>query len=257
MEAIPVKNSREPMYPTRREVLAGGVAYVLFSLIGGKIASADVKKDGMSVAPIFQHGEGRGATGCVVLSPPVFLSEEEGMQILREELAKYQIHLKEGGILEGVRIPARMEDFRWVTSEDGRREFKEGPVEIPGQAKPLKLDGIDSDKKIAVEFVSQNDYSALGGVMSSSSVQDYEFMDVAKGVAETVQKQGKTEVFLGVFYDPLVQEPLPGPPKEGDKVDWRALWEERRVKSKKESERLLRRQVQDFVGWLKKQKAIP
>jgi hypothetical protein len=45
------------------------------------------------VAPIFEHGEGRGATGCVVTSPPVFLSEEEALQVIREELAKRGVAL--------------------------------------------------------------------------------------------------------------------------------------------------------------------
>ena len=43
------------------------------------------------VAPIFQHGEGRGATGCIVMSPPVFLSEEEALLVVREELGKSEM----------------------------------------------------------------------------------------------------------------------------------------------------------------------
>ena len=45
------------------------------------------------VAPIFQHGEGRGATGCIVMSPPVFLSEEEALQVIREEMAAKGVQL--------------------------------------------------------------------------------------------------------------------------------------------------------------------
>ncbi|HBO43451.1 MAG TPA: hypothetical protein DD670_05880, partial [Planctomycetaceae bacterium] len=45
------------------------------------------------VAPVFEHGEGSGSTGCIVMTPPVFLSEEEAMQIIKDELAKHGIAL--------------------------------------------------------------------------------------------------------------------------------------------------------------------
>lgn len=51
------------------------------------------------VAPIFEHGEGRGATGCVVVNPPVFLSEQDAMQVIREELPKSGVSLSEGSVL--------------------------------------------------------------------------------------------------------------------------------------------------------------
>ena len=42
----------------------------------------DPSRDAFSVAPVFIHGEGRGALGCVVVSPPVFLSEAEALEVL-------------------------------------------------------------------------------------------------------------------------------------------------------------------------------
>jgi len=39
-----------------------------------------------NVAPVFAHGEGRGATGCIVMSPPVFLSEDEAIKIILDKL---------------------------------------------------------------------------------------------------------------------------------------------------------------------------
>jgi hypothetical protein len=59
------------------------------------------------VAPIFEHGEGRGATGCVVVTFPVFLSEEEAMQVIREELAEHGIDLTRGPDLEGLTVMPR------------------------------------------------------------------------------------------------------------------------------------------------------
>ena len=37
------------------------------------------------VAPVFEHGKGRGIAGCIVVAPPVFLSEEEALQVISEE----------------------------------------------------------------------------------------------------------------------------------------------------------------------------
>jgi hypothetical protein len=239
MQPKPVRDTREPAYPTRREVLAGAASFVLFKLIGGENAladgKADTKRKGITVAPIFGHGEGRGSTGCIVVSPPVFLSEEEGMQIIREELAKHGIRLKQGGVLKGVRIPMRFREFEVVKKSNGFSEFKESVVEVPERSMPVELDGIDSERKVAVEFVSRADYSGLGGPMSLSSVRSYQFKEVAERAAGIIKKQGKDEVFLGVFYDPLVARMGQG--KEG-------------------SQKLLRKQAQDFVGWLKKQKVI-
>jgi hypothetical protein len=45
-------------------------------------------------APIFEHGEGHGSVGCVVITPPVFLSEEEALKIIRESLAGYGLDIR-------------------------------------------------------------------------------------------------------------------------------------------------------------------
>ena len=96
MEPRPVIESRNPNYPTRRDVLAGAAAFALAALGGQWRVIAATEEGKIVVAPIFEHGTGRGADGCVVVSPPVFLSEEEAVQVIREELAKQGIKLKEG-----------------------------------------------------------------------------------------------------------------------------------------------------------------
>src|SRR5690606_34641768 len=101
--------------PTRRDVLAGAASFALGTLAGGSLVfaqsggSGELPSGETVVAPIFEHGEGRGSIGCSAVVPPAFLSEEEGMQILGEELAKHGIALKPGRTLEEVRVPARVE----------------------------------------------------------------------------------------------------------------------------------------------------
>jgi hypothetical protein len=256
MEIKPVQNVKQPSYPTRREVLAGAASFALFHLAGCSFVFAETEGGKTTVAPIFKHGEGRGATGCIVVSPPVFLSEEEGMQILREELAKHGIQLKAGGELKGVRVPGRDIKYDIIKKKDGTEDWQNKIVESTDSPKPLILDGLDSEKRIAVEFISDKDYYDLGGPLGLSSVHRFDFIEVVEYVAEKAKKQGKDRVFLGLFYDPMTYIPRAKKSKEGEKVDREAERKERKKKIKEESEKQLRLQAQDFVAWLKEQKAI-
>jgi hypothetical protein len=279
MDAKPAKDTREPAYPTRREVLAGAASFVLVSLSGGSAALAVDKEAGVSVAPIFEHGTGRGATGCVVLVPPAFLSEEEGMQVIREVLAKHGVTLKSSAVLQGVVVPQRFLKG-WAEGRFGQDDAKQ-VLESRKRAKPLGLDGIDPEKKVAVVFVSKQSYYERGGVQESyssraledsdrdaddlagltqwyhsSTSQGYNFKEAAEFVAAQVKKQGEESVCLGLFYDPM-WEPRPATDEKGNGVqELRRALEQTAESRKDDSKKLLGQQTQDFVGWLKKQKVI-
>ncbi len=261
MEPKPVLHHAQPAYPTRREVLAGAASLALFNLAGGNFAFAASEEGKIAVAPIFKHGAGRGVTGCMVITPPVFLSEEEGMQILREELARHGVRLKAGGNLEGVRVPARTEKDESVNMGGGKQEIKTTVVEDPHKAIPLKPTGNDSDKNIAVEFVSTKNYFDLGGPSPGSMVVHYDFKEVAEYAAAQAKKQGKDRVFLGVFYDPSPEKADVKPSKQDSMARLRydsgasnSVTDPRPTKD--DSKELLRQQVRDFIAWLKEQKAI-
>lgn len=252
MEARSVAHVPEPGYPTRRELLGGAASFVLVAVTSCTSPSATGGPRGTVVAPIFVHGEGCGAMGCVVVSPPVFLSEEEGLQILREALAEQGIRLGPSGTLAGVRLPLR----EWE-----RRDENGEAVPVSGEkgadaGHPFPLDGIDPDRHVAVGFLSQRDYFARGGAPSDCTVQGYDFQEVARRLAELASKQGKDQVFLGLFYDPMARlqpEPLEQVRTAGD---WREIWEQRNRQMKAQSAQLLRTQANDFVAWLKEQKAL-
>jgi hypothetical protein len=242
MESQPVSHTETPAYPTRREVLAGAATFALASFTGCWQVLAEDKDGKLVVAPLFEHGTGRGATGCVVVSPPVFLSEEEGMQIVREELAKQGIDLKADVTLTGVKVPLRQMKYESVEKPDGTTEHKSTLVEVEGKAEPLKLDGVDAAKKVGVEFVSHEDYYKLGGPHSMSTVQQYDLKEVAQYVGTLAKKQGKDQLFLGFFYDPMTK--MNDFRQEGEKTDWNEL----NKRGKVESVKLLRQQTQDFVA---------
>jgi hypothetical protein len=166
--------------------------------------------------------------------------------------------LKPGGTLEGVRVPARIVKQESVDAGSGKQEIKTSGVD---KAEPLKLSGIDSDRHIAVEFVSTKNYDDLGGGGAFGSVQNYNFKVIAEHVAAQVKKQGKDHVFLGVFYDPSPEKADVKPSKQDsmarlryDSATKNSVTDPRPTKD--DSKELLRQQVRDFIAWLKEQKAI-
>ncbi len=197
--------------------------------------------DAAYVAPIFEHGEGRGATGCMVISPPIFLTEDEAFLIIKEELAQSGINLNKQNIpLNNVKIaPSTSRSYVYGVESD--------PI-------PVIMDGQDETKNVTIEFVSREDNLWLGGKFSGSSVQDYDL----KKNAQTLQHKLKLNTDDGiyaVFYDPMNKykfgsyKDLPNQsvsPREAYRIARNVVLEA--------SKDQLRLQVQDFVNWYKSTK---
>ena len=199
----------------------------------------------MAVAPIFEHGDGRGAEGCVVVAPPVFLSEEEALTIVREELGKSGVSLSKRAVQLGdVRIPKRQQQYH----QGAQGGLVEETVDDPTGGKPLVIDGLSPERNVAVKFVSAHEYFDLGGAVSGSSVQGYDLKGVATDLAQRLRKQGKRPLYVGVFYDPVSILDM----RHGQVPDWQVAQAALREKSKV----MLRQQVQDFVSWLRGKGAL-
>lgn len=237
MNSRPVSRYKTPRYPTRLEVLAdhtllekhlppawkscAEMAGVVTLLLAANNCTGYSQEDIRAVtgkpavvAPIFAHGEGRGATGCVVVNPPVFLSEQNAMQVIREQLGKAGVTLSASHVaLQDVVIP----QFRQEFSQPGWN-----PKIVPtGDAKVFFLDALDTRKRVGVEYVSYGHYFDLGGEQSGSTVQDYDFKRIAAGVDKAVAKSHN--LYFGAFYDPVS-------PSRGDAEKWdrlRTLYDER------------------------------
>ena len=205
------------------------------------------------VAPIFNHGEGHGATGCIVMSPPVFLSEEEAMQVIWAELRAHGIELKEGVAFEGLTVMPRVEP----PDED----FGPSPLlEERQAARPLSMDGVDELNKVAVKFISRGDCRSLDVPAYFSSVQEYDSKGLARHVAEQIKQRGTQHVYAGVFYDPLVAVDFRRRAREAAEQAREAAEQARSPSEESpqepgaaDSKELLRRQAQDFVAWLEQQ----
>jgi hypothetical protein len=195
------------------------------------------------VAPIFHHGEGRGAFGCVVVSPPVFLSEDEARQVIIEEAATAGIHFENTNrVIAPVEVPVT-DLFLGLAIDARTRKPKT-------HKSSLLLDGTDPQRNISFEFVSYEDYRTwdIGEYTSMSTVDVHDIGPAAEVLQKGLSKATADQT-IGVFYDPFSHYasgnrdsfPVSGNSKE-----------EARQKSIRE----LREQVRDFIAWLKSQGII-
>jgi len=304
MKSKPVRRYPKPKYPTRLEVaarpallrrhqppawrqwpeLTGAVGLFLLADTTLLRAANTPPRNSPTraqtnavavVAPIFQHGDGRGATGCIVMSPPVFLSEEEALQVVREDLAAKGVQLGTNKVAVAG-VPACS---TWIR---------------PGEKtpRPFESDAADPRKKVFVEFVTAYDADQWNweqqrearpdGSFMISSVQEYDLPKTSVYVAGRVKRRATEKVYFGTFYDPVAgridHEKLAAqtgaaaaaqsPPEKvkaevksvGSSVmtylDGLSPMERMEMEARAKSRRLLRLQVQDFLKWLQAQGAI-
>ena len=315
MKSKPVRKYTSPKYPTRLEVATRpgllyrhqppawrkwpeltGAAGLFLLADTARLPAADGSPKGPNpaqtnavaiVAPIFQHGEGRGSTGCMVMSPPVFLSEEEALQVIREEMATIGVQLRTNQTtLAGITV----ERFLWsvpaapIGATNGTKQA--GPTyEI--KQEPFKTDAADPVRKVFVEFLSERDADRWDGERDNeegklgwSTVHSYDLPKTAAYVAERVKRQVTDKLYFGAFYDPLAgtldvrkraaELLAAGAAKSSNTVvDAKAKYlghgrfdfsasqpGDAFADPRVESRRLLRLQVQDFLKWLQAQGAI-
>lgn len=266
MEPKPMTEYPAPAYPTRREFLATSAAAGLLAAGGGCGGVAGARP---LVAPIFEHGEGRGATGCVVVSPPVFLSEEEALQVIKEELAQVGIQLGAGKELTEVTVRYV---HPWLRQMDGDSWFGESMAPASGKA---SLAAVDRQKRVGVEVVTARDCGRFSGG-NFSTVSAYETKDLAKQTAAAIRAQGREDLRIGLFYDPLASydwsDAADASPAEDAKANaeqasadsanreldiedadgWKKRFERLEASAKRQAKDQLRRQARDFVAWLSK-----
>lgn len=233
------------------------------------------------VAVVFPHGEGRGSFGCVMVTPPAFLSEEEARQVIREEMESLGILFTEDALIlpdlaRGRHYVVHEADFPDTTSSADSSRSSNRLAELRGwvfrarqslrdpaapkrteedeMAQPLVVDGLNLQHGIGFEYVSKQDYRAIGGLNPGeittvdrngrradlwASVGEYDFQDAARHLAQTVNQ---------------VDSAREQPPREdaGD-ATWPALralgvfYDPMQAATGRET---LRRQVADFAVWL-------
>jgi hypothetical protein len=189
----------------------------------------------LAAIPFFTHGTGRGAFGCDSVAPPAFLSEAEALEVINEVAAQEGLHFElNGQELKNINIPKTSTE---PSEKNPVLGYKKGT---------LTLDGVDSAKKVAFEFVSQEDIEAWCAAPSGATVTSYDFIDTAKALSDSLSKTS-SGMTVAVFYDPgytyndevkkIVNENQESTTKQAKLKDV--------VKND------LRQQVRDFMAWLK------
>lgn len=264
-EIKPVRRYTVPHYPTREQAaldptlleklprrfaakpaVCAALAAVLSLGLAGCAASPDAENDAsLGSIPIFSHGEGMGSYGCVSVAPPVFLSEEEAISVIREEAALYGLEFTEGKTLEKAQIPrhntAPME--------------KEYGNPLKTQKGELLLDGYSESLGVGFEFVSLDDLREWPDPKQEmfSSVESYFFKDAAEALASNNES-------VAVFYDPACADfsefNYEWPEEDDGGASYAAYAAEYEARQKEKSVEALRAQVKDFLEWLKGQGVI-
>lgn len=187
-------------------------------------------------APVFFHGDGIGSYGCVSVTSPYFLSEEEAFEIIQSEARDY------GGISftaeSGMTLPDMSIPETVINGEQPKKETT--------RKGDLDLDGGDRDKNIGFEFVSKSDVSSweMEDVKSYSTVSTYATKDASQRLQKELEAYGP-DMQVGVFYDPCCYIDAEGMLQE--KNDQMAKDEEEAMQISGEN---LRAQVRDFIDWL-------
>jgi len=205
------------------------------------------------VAPLFEHGKGHAVDGCMVMAPPVFLTEEEARQIIIEELAKVGIKLARQGVtLENA--PIRSRKINWF-EQDGKIKSEA----IFDNPQPMMVDLLDPDKNIAVEFISEEDHNRQWAARTGlrGSVSHYDFQDAAQELIRQL-KETRTATHFGVFYDPATEDDWSAHPtvEEREGKTPQEVWRQMEEVALSESREQLRQQVRDFAAWLREQGVI-
>ncbi|MBQ8640711.1 MAG: hypothetical protein IJ480_00710 [Clostridia bacterium] len=184
------------------------------------------RKETLSV-PLFVHGEGRGSFGCDSVLPPVYLSEDEAAQVIRETALEYGVDFSGEGTVESSKLP-----YTNIYGDAVKKTYR-------GE---LILDGYDGDLGIGFEYVSRKDVSDWHmDTGMASSVETYDMKGTAEKLAESVAD-------TAVFYDPGMD--YSQMPEWHSEEDWDKAVEEYCALQKERMTQDLRAQVADFLEWL-------
>jgi hypothetical protein len=185
--------------------------------------------DSFYVAPLFLHGDGTGATGCVMMSPPAFLTEAEACTLIVQTLRENGVTVDKS---DTVLASANLLRHR-LTSNNGK-------CVDSTSALPLALSGFSSEYATGFRFISFYDAESLQSGscecsadslwMMCSSVSSYDLKETAAEAAAEIRRAGGLNA--GVFYDPCA----------GNYTDSRSL---------------LRQQVLDFIQFLRDHNVLP
>ncbi len=158
----------------------------------------NVKTPQYDCAPVFDHGDGRGAIGCVVQSPPVFITEADAQKIIIEMFSQYGIKFSD--------TDKTFKDLSFITYQKNinRETGKSRYANVPDRKKPLNLNLFSEKSNLGIVYVTKDNYDKFwSSTQNRSTVSSFDTKFVARQLVPQLDSYGKFT--CGVFYDPLTK----------------------------------------------------
>ncbi len=192
----------------------------------------------VNIAPLFLHGEGMGAFGCVMIAPPAFLSEEEALSVINAAAADYGLSFTQSD------TPSFSNVLQPATDMYGSDATRPPDVYIT-----FSPDFADAAHGVSIEYVSTADVRDWNYGEETVSAGRYDTADAAAQLSEALEGAAPDSCGynVGVLYDPCVS----AGPKEPDDMSSQPSEESSALAREQ-----LKAQAKDFFEWLKKQGVI-
>ena len=201
-----------------------------------------------TIAPLFPHGDGRGTFGCIVVLPPVCLSEEDAREVIVEEAQRHGIHFQEGGT-----VCLRTDTKDWPV-------LAKRSLDVP-RTIDFPLDGRDPEKGISFECLSafqEEDVTILYPKLPRDVTWSAYEVNLPRDASVLKKKIAQSDMTdtVALFYAPMKQYDS-DEIKADETVNSREQTETFLERKTPETQAILREelrlQVRDFIDWLKAQ----
>jgi hypothetical protein len=218
-----------------------------------------IPEEKSAIAPLFIHGDGFGASGCSVVSPPIFLSEADAYEVIAAALEKEGIVFDKRDYLR--------EDIYSV--DDLFKQYFESKDIYDAQSAekiPFHFDFYSSEYNLGIKFISRDNHDDFAEVRSlaqdkkelrvvkrdphivmgtapriQSTVYSYNMIEASQRIRECLRGSGNINAVL--FYDPMVNA------KDDNVLIGRNDREKTRLLDN--ARQLLTQQVEDFGRWFR------
>jgi len=220
------------------------------------------------VAPILEDAlanDGRGGFGCVAISAPVFLSENEAIDLIEAELKKTGLQWKDMVSVDGLKIPAASAKRDLMGGREDREDTRKLQVKTLVEG-TYTFDLGTEDRSVVVKFLQMKDFDLWNDNRNMSTWQSFDFASLASEISDTFKQRANGKpVIIGIFFEPSTypeKKEREKRPEQG-KVDLdkireqvRTDYEKIRQETKERAKEKLRQQVQHFVDYLKQEGVV-
>mgnify|MGYP001079049955 CR=1 FL=1 len=184
-----------------------------------------------SFAPAFLHGEGKGAMGCVVMSPAVFLPENDAWDVISTRFSSY-----------GLTLERKRESLEWPMGQSTTKPLVSRPAKFT-------VDGFIKELNLGVQYMDEWEAASLLSAVNNqdgliSSVWSFDYPKTIEALHKDLKtKNHKLPYNVVSFYDPSTTA--------SDFHVWSKP--EELAELRNGSKKMLESQVDDFIAWFVKQ----